>query len=407
MAGSRGWKRGVAAILMTGVDYLLGSADLETRPLRVYDDEACAYVADMSRELMKDPEAKALPDVTALAFWGRPARIKKLREAWPAEEARLGRGLAFHIAPANVPVNFAFSFIFSLLAGNANLVRVPSRPFAQTRVIIRALKKISGAYPAVAARTALVSYAAEDVATEAFCARADVRVIWGGDETVARIRAMKCKPRCLDICFPDRYSFAVLDGAAVGRAEGETLKTLARNFYNDAYLLDQNACSAPRLVIWRDASKANREKFWSAVADEAEARYDLPAAAAMEKFNRSCLDAVEMAENLAGLERWSNLVCLARLNKLPPAADHRLRGSYGYFYEIDLTGWDDLKDLVTEKCQTVTYYGLAPELILDFVIKEGLTGIDRIVPVGSALDIGLLWDGYDLIRSFSRLVAAS
>jgi hypothetical protein len=38
------------------------------------------------------------------------------------------------------------------------------------------------------------------------------------------------------------------------------------------------------------------------------------------------------------------------------------------------------------------------------VVSNGLSGIDRIVPVGKALDMGVIWDGYDLIRTMSRIV---
>jgi hypothetical protein len=43
--------------------------------------------------------------------------------------------------------------------------------------------------------------------------------------------------------------------------------------------------------------------------------------------------------------------------------------------------------------------------LVDRIIAAGLPGIDRVVPVGKALDIGVIWDGYDLIRSMSRIVA--
>ena len=33
-----------------------------------------------------------------------------------------------------------------------------------------------------------------------------------------------------------------------------------------------------------------------------------------------------------------------------------------------------------------------------------LRGIDRVVPVGRALDMDIVWDGYDLIGSLSRLI---
>jgi hypothetical protein len=52
----------------------------------------------------------------------------------------------------------------------------------------------------------------------------------------------------------------------------------------------------------------------------------------------------------------------------------------------------------------VTYYGADKNALRDFVIKNSLRGIDRIVPVGSALDIGVVWDGYDIVRALSRVV---
>jgi hypothetical protein len=44
-------------------------------------------------------------------------------------------------------------------------------------------------------------------------------------------------------------------------------------------------------------------------------------------------------------------------------------------------------------------------MIQEFVLSHHLRGIDRIVPMGSAMDIGLIWDGYDLINVLSRVVS--
>ena len=41
-------------------------------------------------------------------------------------------------------------------------------------------------------------------------------------------------------------------------------KQLAEKFYNDTYLVDQNACSSPHLIIWFGKSmKKARTKFWN------------------------------------------------------------------------------------------------------------------------------------------------
>jgi hypothetical protein len=34
--------------------------------------------------------------------------------------------------------------------------------------------------------------------------------------------------------------------------------------------------------------------------------------------------------------------------------------------------------------------------------SQNLRGIDRVVPVGRAIDMGLVWDGYDIVTSLSR-----
>ena len=37
-------------------------------------------------------------------------------------------------------------------------------------------------------------------------------------------------------------------------------------------------------------------------------------------------------------------------------------------------------------------------------IIENKFGIDRIVPIGQALDISMIWDGYDLTSSLTRAI---
>lgn len=79
-------------------------------------------------------------------------------------------------------------------------------------------------------------------------------------------------------------------------------------------------------------------------------------------------------------------------------------GGNGYFYEYNLKSLRDLENIVTEKYQTITYFGIDPNQIQDFVINSRLRGIDRIVPVGKALDISAVWDGFDLVIMLSRIV---
>ena len=63
-----------------------------------------------------------------------------------------------------------------------------------------------------------------------------------------------------------------------------------------------------------------------------------------------------------------------------------------------------MADIVNNKYQTLTYYGVDKKILEDFVIENNVSGIDRIVPVGRALDMDIIWDGYDIISYLSRIV---
>ena len=87
-----------------------------------------------------------------------------------------------------------------------------------------------------------------------------------------------------------------------------------------------------------------------------------------------------------------------------PDKPELFKGKYGYFIESHDPDLRQFQNIVSQKYQTVTYYGVEPHFILNVIRTSGLLGVDRIVPVGRALDIGLTWDGFDLLSSLSRVL---
>ena len=83
----------------------------------------------------------------------------------------------------------------------------------------------------------------------------------------------------------------------------------------------------------------------------------------------------------------------------------KIRPYNGTFVEINTNNLREIIKIISKKCQTVTYFGIESKKIKNFVIESGLSGVDRIVPVGRALDMNLIWDGKDLIFSLSRIIA--
>ena len=109
------------------------------RPLRPFDDSVIAFLNALSGELRRNRE---YPDVATFGFWCRKAALTQEKAKIDDAGERFGKGIVFHSTPSNVPVNFAFSFAAGLLAGNANIVRLPGKPFAQTDIICGAIRKL-------------------------------------------------------------------------------------------------------------------------------------------------------------------------------------------------------------------------------------------------------------------------
>lgn len=388
---------------MKNVNFILGSENIVHTPLPVYDKEACAFIAEVSAKLMSSPLIRQYPDLSALAFWGRKKNLEKMKNNFGDVSGWLGRGLCFHIAPSNIPINFAFTYWFGLLAGNANIVRLPSKEFPQVEALCTVFKDVIKNYPKIAERTAFVKYPRDDEITAEFCKMADVRMIWGGDETIASIKQMPSKPRCIDVAFADRYSLALIDANAILSASAEEIKKLADNFYNDTFLMDQNACSSPQIILWQNDNSQAREIFWEAVFDVTKQKYVLQDASAVDKYTLMCEEAINNP-NFVGCSREENLIYREELSRLDDdIVNHR--GKSGYFYEYALSDIDELLKVVDEKFQTITYFGVDALSVREKLVLTHSLGIDRIVPVGKAMDIDIIWDGFDLVKVTARKIS--
>lgn len=387
------------------VTYLAGGKIEAARPFAPYDKLQCEFLNDLSAELRSCGESAAYPDIMAFAFWCRNANIAKLKADFEDGKARLGLGLVFHITPSNVPVNFAFSFVFGLLSGNANIVRVPSKPFPQVGIICAAINRLFGSdkYREIKTMTAFVRYEQNDKITGNFSAGCNGRIIWGGDASIRSIRKLPVSERCVDIAFSDRYSLCAIDAPSVFNLDETELNRLSERFYNDTYLMDQNACSSPHLIIWLGEGKeAAKKRFWEAIYHTVVVKYGLAAVSAVDKYTMLCRDAIEL-NNISSVMRHDNYVYRIAIDSVLDNLDN-LRGRFGYFYEFDTDDINSIAHIINTKYQTLTYFGVNKSRLLDFVMNNRLAGIDRIVPIGKALDMGVIWDGYDIVKSLSRII---
>ncbi len=368
--------------------------------------EAIEYLNELSKILLKEPSVKNYPDVVTFAFFCRKANIRKLKSKFDLNSVTtLGRGLIFHIAPSNVPVNFAYSLVSGILSGNTNIVRVPSLNYEQVDIICDAINKLNDGniFRPFSKTFALVRYDRSSSATAYFSAICDVRIIWGGDTTIEQIRANKLPARAFDVTFADRYSLCAINADEYILEKAP--EKIALSFYNDTYLFDQNGCTAPHLVIWlgSDENVKNAKKiFWHSIHELVKLRYKVQSVIAVDKLT-SLYDQSINLKNIKRTATEDNLLWRIELQDLPENID-MFRCNSGYFSEYHAASLSEISKIINRKYQTLAYYGIEKSTLSDFIKNKKPGGIDRIVPIGKTTDFSLIWDGFNLIETLTRKI---
>jgi hypothetical protein len=338
------------------------------------------------------------PELTALGFWLRESHLRQLQRTNSQRADLVARplGLVMHFTPANVDTMFVYSWACSLLAGNNNLVRLASQAAPVKDLLLGVLNDLFllPEFESIARRNLFVSYPKGSQTNKDFSLQADARVIWGGDESVEAIRNLPCKPRCRDIPFADRYSAAVINGNEITPND---LDALAERLWRDIKPYQQMACSSPRVIFWHGATDC-QDTLWnkmSAVAQED----TLHESRSMEHLvSAQWLQAGGNSEAGAVIGPMS-VVPLVRFR--PAFMDVHPGQQLCYLVPLsDLNGLDVLDG----RCQTLVHWGMAVSDLVQWIESSSSPAIDRIVPLGQALEFSMVWDGMDLLNELSQLV---
>ena len=67
---------------------------------------------------------------------------------------------------------------------------------------------------------------------------------------------------------------------------------------------------------------------------------------------------------------------------------------------------DEVKLLIKKgmTLERLSYFGLDRAFFKQFIQKNEIRGIDRIVPIGRSMEMSYLWDGYNLLRALTRII---
>lgn len=379
-------------------------AFLSQRAMRPFDEAVCSFIDDFSNTILRWPNIRRFPEVMALGFWMRRSNIRRLQSDFEAsyqQKTLIGKGIVFHIAPANVDTMFVYSLFIALLAGNINVVRISDKHHEGLEVLIEILNVVLRKHSDVARRLLIVRYGHDDSITAFFSTVCNMRVIWGGNVTVQKIRTIPLAPDASELVFSGKFSLAVIDSAAWNLEDNKA--EVAKSFCNDAFTFNQQGCASPKLIYWRGGASSAQADFWQWIDKTLkELPFQLDGAEAMDRFSACCAMAIEAEGEMERI--FSSDKCSFVRMKVKNLSDVRrdLNLGNGIFYEYESKDLADLLNWCSDEDQTIASYGVAKSEWANLLQTQMPRGICRIVRFGKALEFSPIWDGYDVIRQMCR-----
>jgi hypothetical protein len=157
-------------------------------------------------------------------------------------------------------------------------------------------------------------------------------------------------------------------------------------------------------VVWygtAEESASAAEAFFAELEAAVDKKgYTSDAGMRLERFTFGCRAALDGP--VSQLDRHHGNFETLTLRELTPFCREHCGG--GLLYQFHTPVLEPLAAFIDRRDQTMSYFGFEGESLRELAQMVSAGGIDRIVPIGRALDFDRYWDGYDLFLEFSRHV---
>ena len=351
------------------------------KPLTSFSAESIKFIKSLSTAILRDKTYKQYPELIAMAFWMRESHLLELKKDFLEKRKSktwVPRGIVLHFAPSNVDSIFMYSWFISLLVGNINMVRLSQKRSEQVNKLLQLIDSLlmQEEHQEMRERTLIMSYEHNDDTTAFLSERSDVRIIWGGDRTVQKIKSIPASPSTHEIVFTDKSSMAVLKAAEIIKLEESYLHHLIHQFYNDAFWFDQMACSSPKIVVWigqENEISSAKKVFWSACKEYISVKGT--------NFGEA-VGITRMVTGYSYATQGFTKRLLTDKTELPyrievKTLNQDIKEQHcggGMFIELNIEHLRHLTPSITRKDQTLSYFGLTKEELVAFSSELGGTG---------------------------------
>ena len=325
-----------------------------------------------------------------IAFYCRKSNILALKRHY---NNRLSCGTALFICPKNVDVLSCYAVVFGILTGNLTVVRPSNSELFRlfTEILLIAAKELGF--------SEILDYfkildPQNELDLVLWSQIANVRVAWGGNNSIQHYASIKTSVDCRDVFFSYFDSIAIIDCNSINNID-----ELAVSFCQCAYSFKQASCSSPRFVYFIHRKDLIIEDFWNKVAEIVKEKWNFSPMDMIDKYYYLCK---YLSKYQAQVKTYDNFVYTIEgkvqdINMEPPLG-------WGTYITINV---DTISDCFRghEQLQTISYYGLDKHEILVELINSKNTSVTRIVPFNKVLEFNHLVDGVDIIERLTRQIS--
>jgi len=373
---------------------------LTAKPTPAFSNDTLDFLCLLSDAGLKF--CKSNPDYSEYSsffFWIRLNNLLNIHKKYPS--FLFGRGLSFHIAPANVPANLLYTLVFGLLAGNPSIIRGSERIEEQLKPIFKLINKIIGECTfSQLPLFSCISYPRDQDLNAYLSSLANVRLIWGGDDTVSYFKSLSTLNTCVDITFPSKTSYTYIDKDLFDKLDTKAKLSCFQRLASDIELYSQNACSSPIALVIKSSSSYHSNSFFSQLSCELQKLAINKKKNSVDSFYSASDASISLIEPPLGVHRSPYLNIFFYKHEQINEIIALKRPSNSLLYACYVRKFSDFNPPLT--AQTITLLPHSAESALNLYYEIECSSINRIVPAGRAIDMHLLWDGYDIIAMSTK-----
>ena len=226
-----------------------------------YPNSGLAYIAHWcQRKNLENLVCQAFDSKLVLDNF-QPSKARKDR-AYRA----MPRGLVVHWMAGNVPTLGFLSLLQGVLSKNANLIKLPKDADGLLGDLMRTLEgikteKLNGSDLTKAMAAIRYDHTRTDVG-KILSMQADVRLMWGSDDSIEQIQSLPKKIGCHDMVFGSKTSMIVIDKETL---DANNLSDTARRVALDISVFEQMACASPHTLFLETNDDDDVERFAGAL----------------------------------------------------------------------------------------------------------------------------------------------